>query len=168
MATLADGFGRVDVPADLHLTIVPHLNPDGWHAGTRHNARSVDLNRNFAWQWRRGGFGGNEPASEPETRAAMWFLGNERPDLVIWVHQPLGYVAPIGACPPHYAGIWSAVSREPVRRNVRQPGGGETWTAFELGLNSMLVEVGGAKSTPTGVLRHVEALQALLVAVERA
>ena len=39
MATLADGFGRVDVPADLHLTIVPHLNPDGWQAGTRHNGR---------------------------------------------------------------------------------------------------------------------------------
>lgn len=166
MATLADGFGRVDVPVDLHLTIVPHLNPDGWHAGTRHNGRAVDLNRNFPWQWRRGRFGGSEPASEPETRAAMWFLGSERPDLVIWVHQPLGYVGPIEACPPHYADIWSAVSGEPVRRDVHQPGGGETWTAIGPGLRSMLIEVGGTRDEAIGVGRHVRALESLLGVVE--
>lgn len=168
MATLADGFGRVDVPADLHLTIVPHLNPDGWHAGTRHNAGAVDLNRNFPWQWRRGGFAGREPASELETRAAMWWLDNERPDLVLWLHQPLGYVAPIEACPPAYADIWSAVSGVPVRRNIRQPGGGETWAAIGLGLRSMLIEVGGTKAEPIDPARHVKALESLLGVVEPA
>ena len=74
MEQLAEGFGRIDAPADMHLTIVPHLNPDGWAAGTRHNAANVDLNRNFPWGWRRGEFGGPVAGSEPETRAAMRFL----------------------------------------------------------------------------------------------
>lgn len=166
MADLADGFGRIELPADLHLTVIPLLNPDGWAAGTRRNAGGVDLNRNFPWQWRRGRAGGPGPASEPETRAAMWMLGNERPDLVIWVHQPLGYVAPLERCPPHYADIWSDVAGVPVRLNLRQVGGGETWTAIELGLRSMLIEVGGTRDEPIGVARHVDALEALMFAVE--
>jgi protein MpaA len=166
MDQLAEGFGRIDAPADMHLTIVPHLNPDGWAAGTRHNAANVDLNRNFPWGWRRGGFGGSVAGSEPETRAAMWFLGRERPDLAIWVHQPLGYVAAIEGCPPHYADIWSDFSNVPVRRNLRQSGGGETWTAVGLGLRSMLIEVGGTHNQPIGVDDHINALQALVFAVE--
>ncbi len=165
IADLADGFGRIDVPVDLHLTIVPHLNPDGWVAGTRHNGEGIDLNRNFPWGWRRGN-GGSVAASEIETRAAMWFLGNERPDLTIWVHQPLGYVAPLEGCPPLYGDIWSDVSGVPVRNNLRQVGGGETWTAMALGLRSMLVEVGGTRTEAIGVAQHVAALEALLVAVE--
>ncbi len=166
MEQLAEGFGRIDAPADMHLTIVPHLNPDGWAAGTRHNAANVDLNRNFPWGWRRGEFGGPVAGSEPETRAAMRFLRRERPDLVIWVHQPLGYVAAIEGCPPHYADIWSDFANVPVRRNLRQSGGGETWAAVGLGLRSMLIEVGGTKSVAFGVEQHINALQALVFAVE--
>ncbi|MFT6290717.1 MAG: murein tripeptide amidase MpaA [Ilumatobacter sp.] len=44
---LAEGVGRINRPDDLHLTIVSAVNPDGWHGGTRHNRRDVDLNRNF-------------------------------------------------------------------------------------------------------------------------
>ena len=168
MAELADGFGRIDVPVDMHLTIVPYLNPDGWAAGTRHNGEGVDLNRNFPWGWRRGGFGGSSPASEPETRAAMRLLVGERPDLAIWVHQPLGYVAPLKGCPSDYADIWSDVAKVPVRNDLRQVGGGETWTAVALRLRSMLVEVGGTSDEAIGIAEHVEALQALLVAVEPA
>lgn len=166
MAELADGFGRIDVPPDLHLTIVPHLNPDGWVAGTRRNGDGVDLNRNFPWGWRRDGVGGVGPASELETQAAMWFLGSERPDLTIWVHQPLGYVAALGGCPSHYADIWSHASSVPVRENLRQVGGGETWSTMALGLRSMLVEVAGTKAEPVGVPQHVEALEALLRVAE--
>jgi len=168
MADLADGFGRINIPADLHLTIVPFLNPDGWAVETRRNAREVDLNRNFSWGWTGRAFAGRRPESEPETRAAVDFLSRERPDLVVWVHQPYGYVAAIQGCPLYYADIWSDFAGVPVRRNVRQVGGGESWTAVQLGVPSMLIEVGGTRREPIDVPRHVRALEALLFAVQPA
>ena len=58
----------------------PVVNPDGLVAGRRHNARGVDLNRNFAARWQAGGapwrhsFPGGAPFSEPETIALRDFL----------------------------------------------------------------------------------------------
>jgi protein MpaA len=61
-----------------HLWLVPNLNPDGYAAGTRANARSVDLNRNFA------------TATERETRIAMKLIERVRPAETIWFHQYYG------------------------------------------------------------------------------
>ncbi len=75
-----------------NIWVVPDLNPDGYVRGTRKNARGVDLNRNFPYDWRRqtGTYNsGSSPASEPETRAAMRFLNTVKPDSVISMHQPL-------------------------------------------------------------------------------
>jgi Zinc carboxypeptidase len=36
---------------DLHLMVLPCLNPDGYAANTRTNGRGVDLNRNFPAGW---------------------------------------------------------------------------------------------------------------------
>ena len=164
-ADLCDGFGRIERPDDLHLTIIPRLNPDGWAKETRRNAREVDLNRNFPWGWPARTDSGSGPASEPETQAVMSFLQGARPDLVVWVHQPLNYVAAIADCPRWYADIWSAFSGVPVRRNLAQIGGGESWAGRELGIPSMLVEVGGTREEPVGVSAHTRALEALLYAV---
>jgi protein MpaA len=75
-----------------NIWVVPDLNPDGYVRGTRKNARGVDLNRNFPYDWRRqtGAYNsGPGPASEPETRAAMRFLNTVKPDSLISMHQPL-------------------------------------------------------------------------------
>jgi protein MpaA len=77
---------------EIDLWVVPVYNPDGLARGTRKNARGVDLNRNFPYSWADldGNYeSGPRPASEPETRAAMRFLRDVRPDYVLSFHQPL-------------------------------------------------------------------------------
>jgi murein peptide amidase A len=77
---------------ELDLWVVPTYNPDGLAAGTRKNARGVDLNRNYPSNWvdLDGNYeSGSRPASEPETRAMMAFLRKVRPDHVLSFHQPL-------------------------------------------------------------------------------
>ena len=76
----------------IDLWVVPTYNPDGLARGTRKNARGVDLNRNFPYEWADldGRYeSGPRPASEPETRAVMAFLEEIDPKRVISFHQPL-------------------------------------------------------------------------------
>ena len=63
-------------PPGRDTWIVPCLNMDGALAGTKNNARDVDLNRNFAaanWvaEHKAGYHPGAIPESEPETRALV-------------------------------------------------------------------------------------------------
>lgn len=53
-----------------HLSIMPSMNPDGFEAATRANARGIDLNRNFPDQ-----FTTPDPTPQPEVQAVMaWSL----------------------------------------------------------------------------------------------
>jgi protein MpaA len=90
-----DRLRRLGPLAGVDLWLVPDANPDGHAAGTRQNARGVDLNRNFPYRWRRlGGVydSGPRPASEPETRIAMRLIRRLRPAVTIWFHQHLEMV----------------------------------------------------------------------------
>ena len=90
-----------------------------------------------------------------------------RPDLAIWVHQPLGYVGPIGACPPAYADAWVSAAGTRRRDGVDQHGGSETWTAQVAGVHSMLIEVSSWNSTPQMVADHVAGFEACAQLVGR-
>ena len=87
---------KMRAPEGIDLWVILNLNPDGRAAGTRGNAHSVDLNRNFPWRWRRlsGAFySGRRGLSEPESRAAYRLIERLQPWLSIWFHQPLGAVS---------------------------------------------------------------------------
>lgn len=74
--------------------IVPVVNPDGLHAGTRLNANKVDLNRNYPTSnWNDSGeggdyWGGPAAASEPETQVVMELLKQLKPARIISLHCP--------------------------------------------------------------------------------
>lgn len=53
----------------FEIWVVPDLNPDGHEAFDRRNARGIDLNRNYPFEWTQGFASGAEPFSEPETQA---------------------------------------------------------------------------------------------------
>lgn len=149
------------LPADVDIWLLPLLNPDGSAAGTRCNANGVDLNRNFSWGW-RASTGGPAAFSEPEPSAIAELVERLDPDLVVWVHQPLGYVSSIGPTPDAYEQAWAQASGVPVRPDVTQHGGGESWAALVAGVPSMLIEIDSWDARPDIVAAHVAGFEALL------
>jgi predicted deacylase len=83
------------VPADVTVTVIPNLNPDGSAlSGTagRFNANTVDLNRNFDCEWSSTAVwknqevsGGSKPFSEPEAQALKNYVDTFNPAAaVVW------------------------------------------------------------------------------------
>ncbi len=84
---------HVPVARDTNVWIIPTMNPDGYAANTRRNARDVDLNRNWPTNWVPGDGAGRKALSEPETRAMRRFLIREKPRFIASLHQPFGVVS---------------------------------------------------------------------------
>ncbi|MFM9960395.1 MAG: M14 family murein peptide amidase A [Planctomycetaceae bacterium] len=73
------------------VVIVPVANPDGLARRTRTNAREIDLNRNFPAKnfavGKKGRyFGGEAPASEPETQLLIQLIEDWKPDRIVSLH----------------------------------------------------------------------------------
>jgi protein MpaA len=80
-------------PPGRDTWIIPALNHDGLAAGTKNNARDVDLNRNFAaTNWVRahkpGYDPGATPESEPETQALVALIERVGAIRLIALHSP--------------------------------------------------------------------------------
>ena len=141
-------------PRGVDLWLVESLNPDGRAAGTRVNARGVDLNRNFPAGWERlGGVfdSGARPLSEPESRIAYRLILRLRPAVTIWFHQHMTLVDGSGgnmALERRFARL----VRLPFVQLPRYPGSATTWENQALpGKTAFVVEL------PAGLLDSAQA-----------
>jgi len=110
---------RDKVPANIKITVIPALNPDGLAkvvdatgsfgandvsvsadtAAARFNANNVDINRNFDCEWKASGVwqnktvsGGTAAFSEPESAAIRDYIQNNRPSAVVAWYASAGGV----------------------------------------------------------------------------
>jgi murein peptide amidase A len=143
--------------------LVRTANPDGRAAGTRQNARGVDLNRNFPWRWRSGArgtyFPGPKAGSEPETQAIMRLVRRVRPQLAIYYHQHLGITVRARGADPD-------VQREYARRTGLPLRSLPDYRGTAIGWENHLVRDGSAfvvelKAGAAPVRKHVDAVLAL-------
>jgi protein MpaA len=155
-------------PTGWALWIVPDLNPDGVAAGTRQNARGVDLNRNFPHRWRPLGppgslqYAGRRPLSEPEDRIAHSLLLRLKPRLSIWFHQPLGLVDRSGG-DVRLERRFARLSGLPLRQLPRYPGSITTWQDFHLRIGTgFVVELPPGKPPATAVRRYAGAVKQVI------
>jgi protein MpaA len=79
--------------AGRKVVLMALANPDGMVNRTRHNARGVDLNRNFEAANRiNTKQTGLLPLSEPEARVIKQVIQKYRPDRIVSIHQPLNCI----------------------------------------------------------------------------
>ena len=158
-------LARAEPAADLWL--VHNLNPDGYARRHRQNGRGVDLNRNFASEWRPIGrrwspeYSGPHPFSEREARIARRLVVALQPDMTIWFHQPQAVIRAWGPSIPG-ARRYARLAGEPFRA-IRWPAGtGPNWQNHRFpGKASFVVELPAGRLGARDVARHARAILGL-------
>jgi protein MpaA len=161
---------RGPAPAKAELWLIRDLNPDGTAAGTRQNARGVDLNRNFPHRWRAQGrpfsasYSGRRPLSEPEARLAARLIRRLRPDVTIWYHQALALVDISSGLDQRvarrYAGV-AGLPAKPVGLGFL-PGIATRWqNRTQPGSSAFVVELPGGPLSAAAARRHARAVRAV-------
>ena len=142
------------------MWVVPTLNPDGQAARTRHNARGVDLNRNFPSEWAALGVSGPRALSEPEARAAARLIRRLRPKVTIWFHQPQRVVRAWGRS-VEVARRYAQLAGARFRPIPWPPGSAPNWQNQRLRARSFVVELRAGQLPAESVDRHAQAVVAL-------
>lgn len=153
------------LPGDVALWLVHDLNPDGAAAGTRQNARGVDLNRNFPDRWRLQGapsdtfHSGPRALSEPESRLAARLIARLRPAVTIWYHQALRLVDVGTVADRRIPWRYARVAGLPAERLGFLPGVATRWENHTIpGGSAFVVELPGGRLDRRAVARHARAV----------
>lgn len=164
------------IPAHRSIVIIPTVNPDGIAAGTRFNARGVDLNRNFpANDWKSvvttpdnsqpTAAGGPSPLSEPESQALATYINQTAPRLVMSFHSKAAVVEANegGDSVSIASGYALRAGYRAVPKSQSAPifqydttGALEDWMRDKLGRAAIVVEL--ASSTNSEFARNKDAL----------
>jgi N-acetylmuramoyl-L-alanine amidase-like protein/zinc carboxypeptidase len=153
-----------DTPG-VQLWVVTSVNPDGVEAGTRKNARGVDLNRNFSYRWRggvspsSGYYPGPHPFSEPESRAVRRLARRLEPRVTIWYHQPWGQVLAPCHGPARKQRRYARIAHLPLERcrGQRLRGTATSWQNHRLPGTAFVVELPGGELSSSAARRHARA-----------
>lgn len=147
------------IPAGTRVVVIPLVNPDGYAAGSRYNANSIDLNRNFnTTDWKtdietvfgepKPGGGGDAPESESESKALAAYTSKLSPSLTLSYHSVAGYVI-ANTCGNSSAVAASYASLTGYRNQTGVSGAFsyeitgtyDDWMCQRLGLRSVLIEL---------------------------
>jgi murein peptide amidase A len=149
----------------LQLWLITTVNPDGANTDARKNAHGVDLNRNFPFRWRGGlphsdgYYPGPHPASEPETRAMMSFVGQIHPNVSVWYHQPWHAVLACHGRPRLGAEYAKLVGMGTSCRGKGLRGTAITWEMHVLpGSTAFVVELPHGRISGAAAERHARAV----------
>lgn len=164
------------IPAGRTIIVVPNLNPDGYAAGNRRNARNVDLNRNFPTSdWKAnvtmpGGElvvngGGKSALSETESKAIANLVKSEKPRLILTYHSVASLVSANGtgdssALAAKYASL-SGYNNLPASQindvfHYDTTGSFEDWAGDKEGRAALLVELSSHSSSDFS--RNIDAM----------
>ncbi len=133
--------------SNTKISFIPCLNPDGVKAQTRVNSNGVDLNRNFPtknWELteKNNFYGGNEPASEIETRFLISVIDEFKPELILTLHAPYKVVNYDGNALDIAKRI-SEIIKYPVEASIGYPTPGSfgTWAGIERNIPTITLEL---------------------------
>lgn len=136
--------GHPDVLTGRRVVVASTLNPDGLAAGTRLNARGVDLNRNFDTTNRKASpLYGMRPLSEPESCFVAELVSRFRPAAIVTVHQPLACVDYDGPAAT-LARTMSRACGLGVKKLGASPGSLGSYAGEDLGIPTVTLELPAA------------------------
>jgi protein MpaA len=123
------------------VVLLPVANPDGLAAGTRENARGVDLNRNFETANRLDSeTTGQSGLTEPESRALQKIIKEYSPSRIVSIHQPLTCIdfdGPARALATRMAQYCDL----PIKKLGAKPGSLGSYTGEELKIPTVTLEL---------------------------
>ncbi|MFC1738747.1 DUF2817 domain-containing protein [Planctomycetota bacterium] len=132
---------KQELLAQRKVVLMPVTNPDGLVRNQRHNARGVDLNRNFSVANRLyNAVYGYSALSEPEARIIERVIREYKPARIVSIHQPFGCIDYDGPA-KKLAEKMSQLTRLPMKKLGVMPGSLGSYAGLESGIPIVTLEL---------------------------